>query len=211
MHPLPLCLTTRQRFSFTSYVPPEPPGALCAFRNPVSIVVLLVPLLLVACGGNHSGAPAGERVSYTLTPGSQIVFSPPPPIKAPTIVQPLSGTFTVVRGAVPGPNALLHFSVTSFRFQSSDFTIGGNTGSIDASTIPIPLQAQMSATVSINGRSVELNGSGPFESSTDPPAFRDLEVCGAEGESAVTCDEIHSGAGGYSLLLFAVPNNFMSH
>jgi len=171
------------------------------------LIMALAVFGVVACGGHHDGGATGGVIAYSLTAGSQIVSSPPPPMKAPTIVQPLSGTFTVVRAAPPGPNTLLNFAITDIRFQSADFTIMGNTGFIGVFTIPIPLQAQVSATVSINGRSVGLNGSGPFDANANPPTFHDLEVCGGEGESAVSCDAIHAGSeGGYSLTLFAVPN-----
>jgi len=171
------------------------------------LTISLAVLGVVACGHEHGRGSAGQAITYNLTAGSQIVSSPPPPIKALTTVQPLSGTFTVVHAVAPGPNTLLHFAITNIQFESSDFTITGDTGFIDVLTIPIPLQVQMSATVSINGRSAELNGSGPFDSSTDPPALRDLEVCGAEGGSAVSCEGIQAGSnGGYSLTLFAVPN-----
>lgn len=194
-----------------------PPTACSAF-DPCSggSIGLHVDCLLAAIDNLLNGCPGPtptppptltETIRYQLTAGSQIVSSPPPPMKELTILQPLSGTFTVVRAPTPGPNTLLRFSVTNIRFQSADFAIAGDNGYIDVSTIPIPLQAQMSATVSINGRSVGLNGSAPFDSSANPPTFHDLEVCGSEGGAFVSCEAIHAGsAGGYSLTLFAAPN-----
>jgi hypothetical protein len=129
MHPPLPCFTGRWSFS-NGYVPPKPHRALRAFRIPASLL-LLAPLMLMACGEggsttNHpvatqtlpptvsptSSSTASPTVSptpspivttYQLIEGSTISFASPWPYTVDVPTEPLSGTFEVIPGPFPTP------------------------------------------------------------------------------------------------------------
>jgi uncharacterized Zn-binding protein involved in type VI secretion len=132
-------------------------------------------------------------VRYRLTEGSSVTYSPPTPGPSPSIVEePLSGTFDVVAVEPTQGNTVSAFSITSVEFQSVDFTIMGNMGSITVLALYQDGALETGLTVSINGQQVSLSGDTTATghvTSYYPPFFSAVEVSG----------------NGYSLTLFAVP------
>lgn len=122
--------------------------------------------------------------------------------------------------AVPQPpgapfclNTLLCLSVTTFDFQSAHFTLvpspgelPGSVGQITTTTF-FPDSLSISLSSSINGQPIILNGGGAFDpNSPYPPAFTDVEMCGAPPGVGGTCDDIRAGAiPGYVLTIYAAP------
>jgi hypothetical protein len=141
-------------------------------------------------------------VVYHLTEGSTLLYrSSPLPGPSP-IIEPLSGTFTVVEASPPGPNEFFTFLLTSLEFQGgSRFTLAGNSGDITGLTLYRPVIGYMFASIVIDGEQVDLQGTGPV-TFTSPPVFQGLEICGPSS----FCDGIRQGTtSGYSVTIFASP------
>jgi hypothetical protein len=149
-------------------------------------------------------------VFYQLTEGSMILSSPAPAgTNAPTLEEPLTGTFI----AVPQPkggqyclNTLLCLAVTNFQFHSSHFFVIGSGGQITQSTFQ-PDFVSMDLTSSINGEPFILGGHGPFDpNSSYPPPLRAIEICAAPPGVGGSCAGIRAGTDiGYDLTIFAAP------
>jgi hypothetical protein len=160
-------------------------------------------------GGGYSikftATAAVPPITYRLAAGSTIVHTPPTPSTLPAVPEPLSGTFVMrvtCSGApgvcyYPSPNTLFTAEITAVSLQSQTFTVAGTFGYVDVTTLNDPIEAYLYASVLINGEPLGLNGAGPFDAGSDPPAFGKLEVC------AVVIDQPGCA---YQLTLFPVPD-----
>lgn len=187
---------------------------------PPSATATATPSVTAAPSATTTPSPT-LLIRYRLTAGSQILFSPPSPVEAPTVVEPLSGTFTVVR-AQPRPlNTIFAFTITGIDFHGgSQFIVtDGNPmpigcaletslGCIQALTFEYPRRVHMFARVSVNGQEVGLNGSGSLDDENDPPTIENLEACGVGIDRSVDCEAVYGGTEtGYVLTIFAVPGD----
>ncbi len=148
-------------------------------------------------------------IRYVLTAGSTILSSPAPAgTNAPTLEEPLSGTFVTV--PLPGGpfclNTLLCLSVATFQFRSAHFNVDGAAGRIQQTTFD-PDLVSMGFIGSINGQPIILSGFGAFDANSSyPPTFSGLEVCGAPPGVGGSCAGIRAGTDvGYDVIIFAAP------
>jgi hypothetical protein len=195
--------------------------------------VAFAATLFVACGDETSrSTPATPSVTirptatptpspptsttYRLAEGSTISFTTPPATPGAGNTEALAGTFTVASALSPSPNTFFMFTIKTLEFHSASYSVvgvvgkNGCNGEDDAvgciqSTTFAPTEVQMIAVVSINGRDLTVEGTGPRPA--PPESFNLLRVCEVPSGSTVTCDMIANGsAGGYTLLLMAQPN-----
>lgn len=182
---------------------------LCDNPEPsVSDLLLAVNNALYGCPQlrpTPTPAPAAI-IHYQLTAGSGITFG-----GAASREELLSGEFDVVPTQPSQGNTVYRLSFTNVDLHSVTFGVTDGVGDIQGvvpAAGPGP-EIMVAVSVSINGQSVELTGEGPpsTASNTYPPAFRDLQICGAPGQT-VTCDAINNGtAAGYALTIFAQPGS----
>lgn len=165
-----------------------------------------------------SATPSG--ITYRLIEGSTILFAASTPAVPPPVPVPLSGTFSVFQSNPAPPNTVFTFTITKIDFQGgSDFLVtDGNRmpfgcageislGCIQSLTLDFPRRVYASMLVSINGQgNLQLFGGGLLDSTSDPPTFNNLNICGGSPEQSSSCDAIRSGnEAGYALTIFAVP------
>ena len=192
-------------------------------------IALGLVLTLMACGGDSGASPNSGSLSYTyqLGEGSSIVISqgsgvPPTP-------SALKGTFGVVVSTALPPNTLIGLTITRVHLSGPGISVTSGKrsaigcsspqelsyGCISANTINRPPITFVTASFSVNGRTAEFFGTGPFEGDQDlppydgttpPPPFNNLELCGTAPSVPVSCDDIRSGVqAGYALTIFAIP------
>jgi hypothetical protein len=83
---------------------------------------------------------------------TQIAVPQPPP-------EPLSGTFDLVSAPRPPVgNLYLYYQISNITFQSEHYGVTGTSGVFSVATIPGPITVSMSASVTINGQAVPLEG-----------------------------------------------------
>lgn len=164
------------------------------FSNIILVVVIVLLLGTVGCFVVNQQAPASistptseetilksstveTETSESLTPtvtylldSSSTITGPPQPGSQELITEPLTGFFKLspVEGFVP-PNTFFLRQISEINFTSPSFTVQGDSGVIDISTIGSSFHAKMQ----INGINIDLRGRGSF--STDsvglPNAF----------------------------------------
>lgn len=188
-------------------------GFTCAGVFPergIDAVILAVSSSLRGC----------ETFTYHLIPPSSITFSAVGQ-DGNSITEALSGSFTAVPSVSPhgGANSIFYFRLTSLRLQSASFAISGERGEIRTNTLSDQGTIGISASVSIDGLTLDLCGVTtfavfrvPYPPGEYPPTFDGLEACATPGRPSLCqnpmCEEILEGSrSGYALTLFAVPDS----
>jgi len=172
----------------------------------VDEIVDAVNNALTDCMAPLATPAPNATLTYRLLEDSRITFVP---AEGGSVVQePLSGTFAAVRADSPAPNTLVAFTITDIAVQSAHYSVTG-TGYFDVTTLAIPLQVFVHLEARINDAPIGMNGGGLYNTCDAPPTFRGgLEICGGAADRAVECTAIDSASdSGYSLMLFAVPEN----
>ena len=195
----------------------SPLGATPTITGAATVNSTLTPTSPPTQTPTPSSSPA-ISTTYRLIEGSTILSSPAPAgVTAPTLEEPLSGTFVVVPQPYGPPsclNTVLCLSVVSFYFQSAHFILTGSSGLIYETTFVathtprnMPATVQIGLRGSINAEPIGLGGFGSLDpSSSYPPCFNALELCGAPPGVGGSCAGIRAGADvGYDLILLAVP------
>lgn len=191
------------------------------------LIALCALLMAMACGegpsgGNLEPAPAAGVIRYRLDKESSIVFLGPEDSTRPAQMEKLSGVLDLAY--THNPNTFFSFSIQRLALSSASFAVkmvlpgtqlsistnlrfhvrsssnglmlgGGDRGFVEANTLSIlgDLVAIQIAAV-INGNEVELNGRG------NQGTF-------AGSESGVKLTGLSASGGGYTITIFAAPDD----
>lgn len=181
--------------------------------------VALLGLCMTACGGGDHSGPVGG-VTYRLTAGSVIVFSPGPPAADAVVEEALSGTFVAVRvSPVLAPHTLFTFTIRDLHFKSRHFAVRGESidegacvaGDMGEGCMEAPEDTAVGTVVAgivahVDSYQRSLNGIGSFEGTSTSPVLRDLQLCEHPQGGREACTEIRGGTeGGYAITIFATP------
>lgn len=147
--------------------------------------------LLASCGDDSTTAPQGAMsdrpVTYRLIPGQglfaatgSVIEFVPPEEKPPAPPAPLEGTFDVTPTSPAPPNSGFAFNITRLEFTGGGYTVTGNAGHIETTTLDLQNPLIFTVTVMINGTTVQLAGDGDRSTFTNdsPPTFNDADVRG---------------------------------
>ena len=173
--------------------------------------------LVLAVNNALLGCPI--TVTYELTEGSTILYVPPLPEKRPTGPTPIFGTFTTTTSPSLPPNTVFGLTIIDLSFDGAGVSVMGGQrlrigcaqdigfGCINAVTFQDPAVAYMFASLSIDGTTVELFGSGHYAGEAPNPILHDIELCGNNLGAFVFCDDIRSGVvPGYIIVISATPS-----
>jgi hypothetical protein len=197
-------------------------GSVSATRCPVPSLLPSIGDLVRAVKSALFGCSG--PVTYRLLGGSTIVRTLM--AGATPIIQPLTGSFTVIQSDIPAPNTWFELTVTALEFRAGDVVIGAgrNTtgcnattgvGCLTSITFEFPPHSYASASVTIEGEGglVGLNGVGALDPESDLLGFPELlhvELCGSAAEPFASCEAIRSGnEAGYALGLTASKGRFI--